>query len=112
MPPWNSKDKKCCLYETPYVAEPMREFGDVIAISSTLRATSYGRTYKNQIFFWFMSEVYLKSEETHLVKYQLLRPFSTKKSTSKSGTGKDYFTHLRSSKDQADHKKGMLSNQP
>jgi hypothetical protein len=30
LPPWKSKDKKCCLYETPYVAAPMRQIGEVI----------------------------------------------------------------------------------
>ncbi len=31
LPPWNSKDKKCCLYDTPYVAASVRVLGDVIA---------------------------------------------------------------------------------
>jgi hypothetical protein len=31
LPPWKSKDKKCCLYETPYVAAPVRVLGDIIA---------------------------------------------------------------------------------
>jgi hypothetical protein len=31
LPPWNSKDKKCCLIKTPYVTTPVRVLGDVIA---------------------------------------------------------------------------------
>ncbi len=58
--PWISKDKKCCLYETPYVAAPNWVLGDIIAKFSTLRATSYRCTYKSQIFFWFMSDAFLK----------------------------------------------------
>ncbi len=53
--------KKCCLYETPYIAAPIwvprwchREF-------YALRATSYRRTYKNQNFvFWFTSDAFRK----------------------------------------------------
>ncbi len=46
--PWSSKEKKCCLYETPYVAAPIQVLGDVIAKSYALRATSYRCTYKSQ----------------------------------------------------------------
>ncbi len=49
---WNSKEKKCCLYETPYVAAPIQVLGDVIAKSYALRATSYRCTYKSQNFFF------------------------------------------------------------
>ncbi len=49
--PWKSKDKKCCLCEMTYVAAPIWVLGDVIATFSALRATSYRRTYKSQIFF-------------------------------------------------------------
>ena len=45
---WKSKDKKCCLYETPYVAAPVRILDDVIEKFYALRATNFGRTYKNQ----------------------------------------------------------------
>ncbi len=31
---WNSKEMKCCLYETPYVAAPVQVLGDVIANST------------------------------------------------------------------------------
>ncbi len=48
--PWKSKDKKCCLYKTPYVAAPVRVLGDVIAKFYALHATSYRRTYKSQNF--------------------------------------------------------------
>ncbi len=49
--PWNSKEKKCCLYKMPYVTAPIWILGDVIAKFYTLRATSYRCTYKSQIFF-------------------------------------------------------------
>ncbi len=48
---WKSKDKKCCLYETPYVAGPIWVLGDVVAKFSALCVTNFGCTYKNQIFF-------------------------------------------------------------
>ncbi len=38
---WKSKDRKCCLYKTPYVAAPTGVLGVVIAKFSTLHATSY-----------------------------------------------------------------------
>ncbi len=37
---WKSKDKKCCLYEIPYVAAPIGVLGDVIAKFYALRVTS------------------------------------------------------------------------
>ncbi len=42
---------KCCLYETPYVAAPIRETGWLHLVNSALRATFYRHTYKNQNFF-------------------------------------------------------------
>ncbi len=48
---WNSKDKKCCLHETPYIVAPIWILGDVIAKFYALRATSYRLTYKSQFFF-------------------------------------------------------------
>ncbi len=54
--PWKSKDKKCCLYETPYIAAPIWILGDIIAKFYSLHATSYRCTYKSQNFFgsWVM----------------------------------------------------------
>ncbi len=49
--PWKSKDKKCCLYETPYVAASIWVLGDVIAKFYAPCMTSYRCTYKSQIFF-------------------------------------------------------------
>ncbi len=49
---WNSKEKKCCLYKTPYVAAPIQVLGDVIAKSYALCATSYRRTYKSKNSFF------------------------------------------------------------
>ncbi len=56
------KDKKCCLYKTPYVAAPIWVLGDVIMKFSALRATSYRCTYKSQNFFWFTSDAFLKRQ--------------------------------------------------
>jgi hypothetical protein len=50
-------------------------------------------TYKNQIFFWFTSNAFLKRPV--LLKYWLLRPFSMRKLHAKAGPSKDYFTHMR-----------------
>ncbi len=134
---WKSKDKKCCLYKTPSVAASVRVLGDVIAKFSILRMTNFGGTYKNQKFF--LVHEWQVSQETCLVISRLLRTFSTRRSTSKSCTGKDYLLrylrnpmkstfkclfkhtllwrvvmskHLRNPEDQDDCKKGMLSNQP
>ncbi len=74
---------------------PIWVSGDVIAKFSALRAMNFGRTYKNQIFF--LVHKWQESQETHLVILRLIRTFSTRRSTSKSGTGKDYLLHyLRS----------------
>ncbi len=62
--------------------------------NSALCATSYRRTYKNQIIF--LVHEWCVSYETSLVKLRLLHPFSTSKSKSKSGTRKDYLSRLRS----------------
>ncbi len=88
--PWNSREKKCSLYEMPYVAAPIWILGDIIAKFYALCVTSYRRTYKSQIFLVHKWRV---SEETCLVISRLLREISTRRSTSESGTGKDYLSH-------------------
>jgi hypothetical protein len=60
LPQWTSKDKKCFLYETPYVAAPVRVLADVIA-----KAMPYKRIYldaptRTRNFSWFMSDKFLK----------------------------------------------------
>ncbi len=93
--PWKSKDKKCCLYKMVYVAAPIWVLGDVIAKFYTLRATSYRCTYKSQLLF--LVHEWRVSEETRLVISRLLHEISTRRSTSKSGTGKDCLSrYLRS----------------
>jgi hypothetical protein len=77
--PWNSKDKKCCLYKTSYAAAPVRVLGDFITKFSALHATNFRRTYKNQKFFLIHKQHI--SEETRLVISRLLRVFSKKRST-------------------------------
>ncbi len=135
--PWKSKDKMCCLYETPFVAAPVTVLGDVIAYFFALRATNFQCTYKNRKFF-LVHEGQVSQETRHVIS-RLLHTFSTRRSTSKSGTRKDslsrylrnstkstfkcLFKHtplwhvimskiLRNPEDQDDRKKGTLSNQP
>ncbi len=48
---WKSKDQKCCLYETPYIAALIWVLGDFNAKFFALRATSYRCNYKSKIFF-------------------------------------------------------------
>jgi hypothetical protein len=60
LPPWNSKDKKCCLYETPYVAAPVRVLGDVIAKSMPYEQIPLDAPTKTGNFSWFTSEEFLK----------------------------------------------------
>ncbi len=93
--PWKSKDKKCFLCKTPYIAAPIWVLGDVNAKFSALSVASYRRTYKSQNCF--LVHEWQVSEETRLVISRLLREISTRGSTSESGTGKDYLLHyLRS----------------
>ncbi len=90
LPPWNSKDKKCCLYKTPYVAAPIKETGDITAKNYALCTTTRNR-------FFFLIHEWHVSEENRLIISRLLCAFSTKMSTSKGGTRKDYLSPLRSS---------------
>ncbi len=92
---WKSKDKKCCLYEMPYVAAPIRVLGDIIAKFYALFTTSYTDAPTRAIFF--LVHEWRVSEETRLVILRLLCEISMRRSTSKSGTGKDNLLHyLRS----------------
>ncbi len=49
---WKSKDKKCCLYETPYIAAPiwLRPMGGFLQT----------HLQEPDFFFWFTSEAFLK----------------------------------------------------
>ncbi len=92
---WETQWPKCCLYETPYIAAPIRETGDIIArtpLYTRLPTDAPTRTR----FFWFMSNTFLKKPVS--LKYWLLRPFSTRKPHAKAVPSKDYFTHLRTLK--------------
>ncbi len=66
--PWNSKEKKCCLYETSYIAALIRVLGDVIAKSYTLRATSYRRTYMSQNSFFGSQVMRFIRDPSHHIK--------------------------------------------
>ncbi len=135
--PWNSKEKKCCLYEMPYVAAPIWVLGDVIAKFYALRATSYRRIYKSQIFFWFTSAAFLKrhvlayqdsyekflwgdlrakvvpERTTYRVTWEVLQRVPSSVSTSRlHSDSSSWEKSLRNPEEQEDRKKGMLSNQP
>ncbi len=135
--PWNSKDKKCCLYEMPYVAASIWVFGDIIAKFHTLRVTSYRRTYNSRNFCWFTSDAFLKR---HILSFQdsyikflqgdlwakvvpertnyciIWRvPQRIPSSISTSRLCSDWLSwekSLRKPEEQEDRKKGTLSNQP
>ncbi len=91
--PWNSKEKKCCLYETPYIAAPNIRWRHRKILCPT---TDFQQTHLQEPDFFLVHEWRI-SEETHLVISRLLWEISTRRSMSKSGTGKDYLSHyLRS----------------
>ncbi len=135
--PWKSKDKKCCLYKTPYVAAPIWLLGDIIAKFSALCATSYRCTYKSQKFFWFTSDAFLKrpilsfqdsyvkflpwglhakvvpERTTYSVTWGVLWRVTSSVSASRLRSDMLSWAKLHSNpEDQDDRKKGMLSNQP
>ncbi len=60
LPPWNSKDKKHCLYETPYVAAPLRVLGDVIAKITTYTRIPSDAPTRTRKFSWFISDMFLR----------------------------------------------------
>ncbi len=135
--PWKSKDKKCCLYETPYVAAPIQVLGDVMAKFYALRVPSYRRTYKSQIFIWFTSDAFCKrhvlsfqdsyvkflqgdlwakvvpERTTYRVTWGVPRRAPSSVSTSRLRSDSlSWEKSLRNPEEQEDHEKGMLSNQP
>jgi hypothetical protein len=74
--------------------------------NSALRTTSFRCTYKNQNFFWFTSNAFLKRPVS--LNWRLLRPFSTKKTTCKSST----IEGLLYAPDPEERKKGTLIDWP
>jgi hypothetical protein len=60
LPLWNSKDKKCCLYETPYAAAPVRVLGDVITKATPYEQIPSDAPTRNINISWFTSDVLLK----------------------------------------------------
>ncbi len=67
---------KCCLCKTPNVAAPVREQGDVIARTTPPYVQLPSDAPARTRFFWFTSNGFLK--RPLLLKYWLLRPFSTR----------------------------------
>ncbi len=135
--PWKLKDKKCCLYEMPYVAAPISVLGDVITNFYALPATSHRRTYKSQNCFWFASDPFLERHvlpfwdsyvkslpgglqakvvpkmTTYCITWGV--PQRVPSSVSASRLWSDlssWAKRLRNPEDQDDRKKGTLSNQP
>jgi hypothetical protein len=92
--PWKSKDKKCCHYKMPYVAAPIWVLGDVIAHFPSYVQLPTDAPTRTRIFLGHKWRIF---EETRLIISRLLCEISTRRSASKSGTGKDYLSHyLRS----------------
>ncbi len=135
--PWNSKDKKCCLYKTPYIAAPIWISGDIIAKFYAQCATSYRCTYKSQNFFWFTSDKFLKrpvlsywdsykkflwgdlrvkvvpERSTYCITWGVPRRVPSSVSTSRlCSDSLSWEKSLRNPEEQEDCKKGTLSNQP
>ncbi len=50
LPLWNSKDKKCCLYKTPYIAAPTRVLGDIIAKTTPYNQIPLDAPTRTRIF--------------------------------------------------------------
>ncbi len=59
LPPWNSKDKKCCLFKTPYVAAPVRVLGDVITKTTTYEQIPLDAPTRTRKISWLTSDVFL-----------------------------------------------------
>jgi hypothetical protein len=119
----------------PYVAAPMRVLGDIITKTRPYTQLPLDTPTRTRNFSWFTSDVFLKRP---ILSYQDSYVHFLQGGQSKSGTGKNYLSCLRSSvtstfkcliKDtplsrgimstnlrkpevQDDHKKEMLSNHP
>ncbi len=66
LPQWNSKEKKCCLYETPYVAAPMRVLGDVIAKAMPYKQIPLDAPTRTRKFSWFTSDKFSRDPSCHI----------------------------------------------
>ncbi len=90
-----SKDKKCMLSlrdTLPCSTRLSIRWGHCKILCPTC---NFLQTHLQETFFWVHK--WCISEETHLVIFKLLHKISTSRSTSKSGTGKDYLLrYLRS----------------
>ncbi len=98
---------KCCLYDTPNVAAPIRETGDVIARTSLYaRLPTYAPTIPPEIFLFHKYRV---SQETRLVIVLAPTSLFDKEATCKSSTIKGL---LYAPENPEECKKGTLSNRP
>jgi hypothetical protein len=87
---------KCCLYETPYIATPVRESGDVIA--RTPHYAQLPTDAPTRTRFVFGSRVTCFSRDLSHKSKKFLRTFSMRKPRAKAVPSKDYFMHLRTLK--------------
>jgi hypothetical protein len=94
LPPWNSKDKKCCLYETPYIIAPMSKIGDVIERTPPYTRLPTDAPTGARIYFWFTSNVFLKRNVSSTHDSYVL--YIRGSPVAKTVPTKDYFTPLRS----------------
>ncbi len=57
---WKSKDMKCCLYKTPYVAVPVRVLDDVIVKPMPYEQIPLDAPTRTRNFSWFTIEEFFK----------------------------------------------------
>ncbi len=76
--PWNSNDKKCCLYEAPYVAAPVREIGEIITRTPPCAWLPTNAPTRTRKYFGSQVTCFWKDLSRHM---NTLCTLSTRKST-------------------------------
>jgi hypothetical protein len=95
LPPWNSKDKKCCLYKTPYVAAFVREIGDVITRTPPYaQPPTYAPTKTKFCFDLQVTDVFPKRPVSSIRDSYIL--YIQGSLQAKAVPRKDHFMRLRS----------------
>jgi hypothetical protein len=64
--PQKSKDKKCCLYETPYITAPVRVLGDVIAKPTPYEQIPSDTPTITRNVSWFTSDEFSRDPSHHI----------------------------------------------
>ncbi len=100
-----TKQPKCCLYKTPYVAAPVRETGDVITRTPLYAWLPTDAPIRTRFFLVHKKRV---SQETRLIKLKALTSLFYQDATCKSST----LAGLLYAPDPKKCKKGTLSDQP